>query len=188
MSGAWEPRLDELRARLDRAFGELDAALVADAVLAARRPEPGAWSLAEIAEHVVLTDHHLLLLAGKLARKARDRAQRGEPIPSRPAARGVFHALEQLASAEFRWSAPEHMLPRGALGLAAARRALREDRERCRVLLESVPTGAGVLASARFSPLDARFDAYQFLALVAVHAERHARQARRVLARIEDRA
>ncbi|MBI5364888.1 MAG: DinB family protein [Planctomycetes bacterium] len=179
MSGAWEGFAAELSARIDRAFLELDQALVAEAALAERRPAPDAWSLAEIAEHVVRTDHHLLLLAGKLARKARERAAREDASVPRSAPGRAFTELERLAQHDFRWAAPEHMLPRGELDLAAARRVLRADRERGRAILASMPPGAGVLASARFSPLDLRFDAYQFLALVAAHAERHARQARR---------
>ncbi|MBK7874857.1 MAG: DinB family protein [Planctomycetes bacterium] len=169
---------DALQERVEQAFLRLDTALVVDAELARRRPAPEAWSVAEIAEHVHRADHNLLLLAGKLARKARDRAERGEPIPRLlpPLAR-----LEELASDTFAWSAPENMLPRGELDLRAARRALAADRDRCRVILHSMPAGAGVLASARFSPLDTRFDAHQYLALVALHAERHARQALRTV-------
>lgn len=184
MSGAWEAHVEELVARIDRAFLELDHALVADAERAQRRPAPDAWSLAEIAEHVVRADHYLLLLAGKLARKARERAAREDAFVPRSPPRRSFAELERLAQMEFRWAAPENMLPRGEVELAAARRALRTDRERCRAILGSLPPGAGALASARFSPLDLRFDAYQFLALVAVHAERHARQALRVRAQL----
>lgn len=172
---AFQDALDE---RLVQAFARLDAALVVDAALATRRPAPEAWGVAEIAEHVHRADHFLLLLAGKLARKARERAERGEPLPR---VMPPFARLEALAEESFAWAAPEAMLPRGELDLRAARRALAEDRERCRVVLASMPPGAGVLASARFSPLETRFDTYQFLALIALHAERHARQVQRTV-------
>jgi len=168
--------LDE---RMAAAFLALDEALAACGPALAFKPTPEEWSPLEVAEHVTLTDQFLLLLSGKLARKGRDRAGRGEHIPSFTP---HLTLLDELGSSARRWDAPASMLPSGRMPLARVRSTLFEDRERCRAVLASLPPGAGALADASFSPLGTRFDTYQFLALIALHGERHARQIRRLTA------
>ena len=169
----WSTFVDDLRRRLRSAWSELDRALV-DAA-AGRHVGPG-WSPLEIGEHVVLADHYLLLLARKIADKARARTRRGEPPPTSPSR---CDALEKLAARDFRWSSPDHMLPTGRLALAEVRARLGEDLARCESLLAEFPAGEGALHRIRMSVVDERLDLYQFLCLIALHAERHAAQVRR---------
>lgn len=170
----WEDALAALRARLRAAFAALDRALEDDEAALRRRPRDGAWSPLEVAEHVALVDHFLLLLAAKIADRGRARAARGLAPPEEPSS---LAALERIASRDFRWPAPEHMLPRGGTTAAELRARIAGDLARCEALLDSAPRGEGALHAITMSVVGERLDLYQFLAVIALHAERHARQA-----------
>ncbi len=162
-----------------------------DALLERARPNPlrlrqapvnGGWSALEVLEHVALTDRFLLMLADKIARKSLARAARGAAWP---ASRPSFAHLEHIAGRELEWRAPEHMRPTGALELGTIARTLESDRAQAIALLEQCPDGLGTLHRIRMSVVggeDDRLELYQYLDVLRLHAERHARQIDRVLA------
>ena len=170
----WEEAVAALRARLRAAFAALDRALEGDPAALGRRPREDAWSPLEVAEHVGLVDRFLLLLAAKIADRGLARAARGLAPPERPSS---LAALERIAARDFRWPAPEHMLPRGGATAAELRARLAGDLARCEALLDRAPRGEGALHAITMSVVGGRLDLYQFLAVIALHAERHARQA-----------
>jgi hypothetical protein len=174
--GDWAAALAEARAHLERGARALEGWLAAEEALWAQRPAPQAWSVAEVLEHVTLTQHFLLLLSEKLARRGLARAARGATPPAVPASTA---ALDALAAREFRWEHPEHMAPTGSATRAELRQRLRDQTARALALLDSVPRGEGALADARMGAIDARLDAYGFLHLYALHAERHLAQLER---------
>jgi hypothetical protein len=153
----------------------------------ASRPANGGWSNAEIAEHVVLVNRYLLILADKIARKSAARASRGEPVPERPPR--TDH-LESLAQREFTWESPAHMLPTGSVPIADVVAALDEQRLRCARLLATAQGGEGALHTIRMSVVQGndRLDLYQFSCVIALHAERHARAMQRNEAALAARA
>jgi hypothetical protein len=71
------------------------------------------------------------------------------------------------------------MAPTGAASRDELRQRLREQTARALGLLESMSRGEGALADARMGAIDARLDAYGFLHLYALHAERHLAQLER---------
>ena len=174
----WNDFVRELGRRLERAFHALDIALGSGAEWLDHRPADGAWTAREVAEHVALCDRFLLILVRKIAAKSAKRAAAGRAPPSSPPQ--VEH-LEALGASELDWPHPEHMTPTGALSVPAVREQLVADLAACRAVLAEMPDGAGALHRIRMSavPGDDRLDLYQFLAVIAVHAERHARQMRR---------
>ena len=178
---AWERAVPALEARIAGAFEALCArAVLADASLDFR-PRPGAWTPREVLEHVTLTDRFVGILARKIVEKSARRLAAGEPWP-RHGPR--FEHLEELGARAFRWRHPEHMTPRGGLSRSDLLERLDEDRGQCLALAVALPPGAGTLHAIRMSALpgDDRLDLYQYLALLALHAERHARQIDRALA------
>jgi hypothetical protein len=171
------------RAAIDGWLAELEAVLRSAQGSEHRAERPGSWSVAEIAEHVAATNLHLLRLASTCAAKSRSKAARGEAADPRP--RVAAHEIERIASGDFRWDAPAHMLPRGAalqdsLGLLVDQRAevLRLHDELC-----APPETAGRLHSVAMSVLgpEARIALPELLVFLALHARRHAHQARRAL-------
>jgi hypothetical protein len=170
---SWDRALSTERERLERAERALADWIEAPEPLWSGRPAPLAWSAAEVLEHVTLTQHFLLLLIEKLARRGRARAARGLAPPPTPASTA---ALDALAERQVRWECPQHMAPRGAVTRDELRARLREQFRRALAVLESVPRGEGALADARMGRLDARLDAYGFLHLMTLHAQRHLAQ------------
>ena len=166
--------MSALARRLGEAFGEVLALLDGPAPALARRPAPEAWSALEVAEHVALANHHLLLLAEKLARRdgRGDAARPAEPVD-----------LERLAARGFRWESPAHMRPRAAATAGEIAATLRLQRRRCLLLLAGTRRARGGhgLSFSVAGP-GARLDLAGWLTLVALHLERHARQMRRSLA------
>jgi hypothetical protein len=174
-ASAIEAQIAALGLRVAAAFDALDTALER----AAHAPPPAeGWSATEIAEHVGLTNRFLYILVDKLVAKCRRRIASGAALPS---ALGDGEMLERIAEREFRWEAPTHMLPRGTATLPDSRALLREQARRAAAWLAEFPHGEGALHTIRMRVVgdDVRLDLYQFLAFVALHAERHARQALR---------
>jgi hypothetical protein len=169
---------------VEDAFQELDSALdAASPRIPDRAPSVSPWSALDVGEHVTLANHFLLMLAEKCARKSARKLARG----SNPDREGAgLDRLESLASREFRWDAPEHMLPTGRTSLDAVRAKLSEQRDQALSLLDMLPAGEGRHHSIRMLIVgpDARLDLYEFLAFIALHVERHAAQVRRITAAV----
>lgn len=176
MSAEQRAAIAARRASVSEAFDLCLAFVEVDEPLWSGRPTPEAWSVREILEHVTLTNHYLLILVDKLAAKCRKRLAAGQAPPSAPSPTAD---LERIAARAFRWPHPEHMTPTAELDRAELDRRLRADRDRCLALLGEFPDGGGALHTIRMSVVDARLDLYQFLAVIDLHARRHARQMER---------
>jgi hypothetical protein len=177
-TAGWTHVIATLAGRIDRSFQHIFDALALPSRSLQFRPSPGAWTILEIAEHVTLTNHFLLLLVEKIAQRARRRSGAGELDPPPPSR---FDALERLALPDFRWESPEHMRPSGSLDANSVCERLASQRDRVLTLLREFPCGEGALHRIRMSVVgpDERLDLYQFVGVIALHAERHAEQARR---------
>jgi hypothetical protein len=173
-------RISDVRRRVKDAFRELDSALnAAGPLIADRAPSVSPWSALDVGEHVTLANHYLLMLTEKCARKSARKLARGN-LSDREG--GRLDRLESLASREFRWDAPEHMLPTGQASLDTVRANLVEQRDQALSLLDLLPAGEGSHHSIRMLVIgpDARLDLYELLAFIALHARRHAAQVRRI--------
>lgn len=177
-ASAWRRETGALARRLSRAFGEIQRRLRDGGDALERPPGPRAWSALEIAEHVALTNHHLLLLVRKIAARARAKIARGEEPPSEPSR---LDHLEGLAARDFAWTSPEHMLPAGQATPREIAGTLLEQRRRSLALLASMRDGEGSLHAISMSVVGERLDLYQYLALIALHMERHADQMDRAI-------
>jgi hypothetical protein len=175
---SWGEFVAGLALRLANTFAEVEAQMSAPREDLERPPGHAGWSALEAAEHVALANHHLLLLAEKIAARSRARLARGERPPEEPSR---LDSLEKLASRAFAWESPEHMLPAGGATPREIAACLREQRRRCLALLARMPGGEGALHRISMSVVGARLDLYQYLGLIALHMERHARQMARAL-------
>ena len=149
-----------------------------DAEALARRPSSGAWTGAEVLEHVATMHRFVFVLIDKIARQCRARLERDEPWPT--AAPGL-DVVAALADSGRSWPHPQHMTPTGALAPEQSARGLAGDRARVLAWLDAMPAGEGTLHRIRMSRVgedggDDRLDLYQWIELVLRHAERHARQ------------
>ena len=165
----WREEIPRLARRLAAAFDGIEERL------AHRSQEKGGvgWSAAEVAEHVALANHFLLLLAEKAAEKGVARRAAGL-LPPGEASR--WEHLERIADREFAWESPSHMRPTGSVTERETIAMLRLQRRRALGILERTRDGSGALHTISMSVAGARLDLYQILAFVALHMERHARQ------------
>lgn len=170
--------VQDLTLALERDFRALAPWLDVPEPAWSRRPHPAAWSVAEVLEHVTLTNRYLLLLVDKLHARCRRRLDAGQPAAQEPP---DLELLERLATRELRWRHPAHMTPTGAARRDELACALEAQRERCLQVARGLPAGGGSLASARFSVVDARLDLYQYLRVIGLHLARHRRQLERLV-------
>jgi hypothetical protein len=165
---------------LSDGFAALDAGFDQPAELLAYGPTGGGWSIAEILEHVSLTNHFLLKIIRKGVAKARHRAE----TRPRPPGESDLAALAAIGQPDaFAWRRPNHMAPTGATPLPEIRATLRRQQQECFALLSSIPNGEGALYTVRMSVQAlGQLDMYQWLHFLALHAQRHGVEIERITA------
>ncbi len=157
---------DKIRRRvIERAEGLSEAQLN-------YRLNDGAWTPAEIVEHLAIIEPRLTQVVGMLLKKTEAAAaEAGTPPP--PMQPFSLDDLKERAKDKF--VAPEELRPRGDVPVAdalvrldASRAALQELRPR----LEAVDGTLSQYPHPAFGPLNL----YQWLALIGMHEARHLRQ------------
>lgn len=113
--------------------------------LRAYKPVNGGWNINEVLEHIVLTNHYLLILIRKGMKKALKAAEEGTgSIP----ADYQLHTkeLEEVGKhGSFKWIRPEHMEPKGERSLDDVRKEFHEQLQECHAALDAMPNGEGTL-------------------------------------------
>ncbi len=170
------------RAELDTTFYKLDQWFDRPLELLHFQPDKG-WTIAQVLEHIHLTNHFLLLTLSKQATRAVERANRGDTIPQEPS---DLEALNEIGiRGSFNWERPEHMEPTGDGSLSEIRQRLREQKETCLKLLERLDNGVGRLVEITMSVNQlGKIDLKQWAYFLVQHARRHLDQ----LAEIENSA
>jgi hypothetical protein len=136
------------------------------------------WCPAEILEHVMLTNHYLLVLIEKGSVKARNKAGDVDLSEILNTYRFETDALDTIAKpGAFVWDAPAHMVPTGDKGLTEIRSELRDQLYRCLCQLDLLANGEGILHKITMSVNGlGKLDVYQYLYFLALHIKRHNRQ------------
>jgi hypothetical protein len=158
------------------------------------RPAEGAWSIAEIIDHLSITEQNMVQLIGMLLRKgeggaAASAAKPGEGDDGRDAqtAAGApsfqpFSLDDFIAQVEdVKLTAPERVRPGGNVTLADALANLgrtRAEIEAMRPRLESADLGAATYPHPAFG----EFNSAQWLAFIGLHERRHLRQIENLMA------
>ena len=143
------------------------------------RLNAGAWSVAEIIEHLTLIEGRLLGMMKIMLKKAEGASARvgAAPVEMKP------FSLEQFverARAE-KYTAPDSAHPSGKEKLADLLTKMRQTREELRSLsprIEATDLSSVVYPHPVFGPLNF----YQWLAFIGIHEERHLAQIEKVLA------
>jgi hypothetical protein len=171
--------LSEIFDSIDETRGRLRARL--ESIPSAEegaRPSPGAWSVAEIAEHLSMIEERLSKLFPMMLMKAEAGGlQRGADKPFQPVT--VAHLLERARREKY--VAPETARPTGTVPLAESLARLDNSRESLRALrprLEALDLTGVTYPHPVFGPMDA----YQWLIFIGAHEARHLRQIESVMA------
>ncbi|HLM55185.1 MAG TPA: DinB family protein [Pyrinomonadaceae bacterium] len=156
--------IDGARARLEKGLSDLGDGGESF------RPEPGRWTVAEIVEHLSITEGNVVKLCHKLLEKAEAGGHaRAEDAPFPPTSLAEF--AEQ---ARQKFTAPDSIAPTGR-PLPESLAALRESRAALRALrprIERVEGTAVRFPHPAFGPINL----YQWLLFIGSHELRHLAQ------------
>ena len=161
---------DDIRERLRARVESLDERR------RSHRPDAGAWSVAEIVEHLSIVEGNMVRLVSKLLGKIESEASEHTPTRMPP------FSLDEYAAqvSDVKLEAPETIRPSGA-PLADSLARMRESRAALNALRPRVEATDGTRAEYPhpfFGPLNL----YQWLAFIGMHEERHLGQIERLLA------
>jgi hypothetical protein len=144
------------------------------------RPPSGGWSVAEVLEHLTLTNHYLLILIEKGQDKALRRfSEPGNNLHEQLkdytlAIPGLLQVGEHKS---FEWHRPEHHHPQGQEPMGTLRFRMRDQLFRCLYALECLPNGEGILHQTTMTVNGlGKLDVYQYLYFLSLHARRHLTQ------------
>jgi DinB superfamily len=173
-----QEHIASIQAALTDTFAALDAWFDAPADLRLYRPADGGWTVNEILEHTALTNHFLLVLIRKGARKALQQAPTADLAAELAA---YSFQTEKLAEVgvlnSFSWVRPEHMEPAGTRPVAEVRQQLRQQLTECLQLLADLENGEGVLYKTTMSVNGlGKITVYEYLYFLAQHGRRHLMQ------------
>jgi hypothetical protein len=175
--------LINLRRELIRTFAVVDEWFDKEYSLRSFKPPSGGWSINEVLEHIMLTNHFLFVLIDKgktKALKKREILAASFVVPE-------HYSLENRALVEvsdpnlWPWHRPEHHQPLGQRSMFDVRREIRDHLDRCLITLEELPNGEGTLHQTTMSVNNlGKLDVYQYVYFLALHAQRHLRQMERI--------
>ncbi len=170
--------MDETRARLLKRLAGVESS---EAHL---RPMLDAWSVAEITEHLAITEERLSKLFQVLLTKAEAAGlERRSDEPFRPVS--VETAMQR--SKREKYTTPETTRPKGTASIADSVARLECSREAIKALRPRLD--ALELTSLAYShPVFGPFNAYQWLLFIAAHEGRHLRQIESVLSELQAEA
>jgi hypothetical protein len=174
--------LTNLTRDLIRTFAVVDEWFDKADALHRHKPPSGGWSPGEVLEHIMLTNHFLLLLIEKGQEKAL-RRKTTEALEQHLENYCLTNPrlLEIGEHKSFAWERPEHHAPTGSRPLPAIRKEIRDQLYRCLYTLELLPDGEGVLYKTTMSVNDlGKLDVYQYLYFLALHAKRHITQLEKI--------
>lgn len=141
------------------------------------KPANGTWSIAEILEHVSLTNHFLLLIINKTTAKAIKRSLNADAVTVPDNYMEMLRRVDEVGKHKsFTWIRPEHMEPIGKK-LSDVRLLLDAQLEQCVTNLHSLCKGEGLLVHTTMTVNDlGKIDVYQYLYFLAKHIDRHITQ------------
>jgi DinB superfamily len=171
------PHLDDVFSRLDRARGDLRAAVDAVPRTARQlRPAPDRWSAAEVLEHLSMVErlftdriaNELQLRIAALEHETSERAKLPDAIETR------------MADRINRRQAPDTALPSGTVTCDDAWAGLEQGHARLRTIVgaaDGLALGQVMLDHRFFGTLTI----YQWIELMAAHEGRHTQQIREIV-------
>lgn len=175
--------LNNLKRELIRTFAVVDEWFDRDHPLRSFKPSIGGWSINEVLEHIMLTNHFLLLIIENSTEKALKKSELKVQSSFNADDYTLDNkALQEIADpAAFPWQRPEHHQPTGSRTPFEVRLAIRDHLEQCLITLERLPNGEGVLHQTGMSVNNlGKLDVYQYVYFLTLHAQRHLRQMEKV--------
>lgn len=179
-----------LKRELIRTFAVVDEWFDKEHSLRSYKPTAGGWCVNEVLEHIMLTNHFLLILVEKGTMKALKNSEVGDhdacfwPENYSLNKPGLHQVADPNA---FAWHRPEHHQPSGSRPLWEVRREIRDQLDQCLITLELLPNGEGTMYKTTMSVNNlGKLDVYEYLYFLALHAQRHLRQLEKIRSKFSE--
>ncbi len=178
--------IESVRKELLTTFGALDHWCNKSLPVRQYEPNHGGWTIDQILEHIILTNHFLLILIEKGRDKALKLAGNAKLITVLADYQFASYILEEVGMhGAFSWIRPEHMEPNGQKTPEVVRTLLQEQLNRCLQVLDSLSNGEGVLYKTTMTVNNlGKLDVYQYVFFLCLHAKRHLTQMAKVEAEV----
>lgn len=170
--------INRIRFDITNSFALLDKWFDQDSSQLNQSPGAGGWTSLQILEHVMLTNHYLLILIEKGCAKALKNAQTMKIE--------IDGSLDSLSRKElqdvgehksFVWDRPEHMEPKGNLPLHEIRLTIKTQRDLCLDCLDKLRHGEGLLYKTTMSVNNlGKLNVYEYIEFLTLHIVRHLQQ------------
>lgn len=170
--------ISDIKNTLLDTFGRVDHWFEKTTLLHYYQPANGGWTIAQVLEHIGLTNHFLLILIEKGTQKALALSAKTEWEHALETY--VFHK-DQLTEVgihqSFQWIRPDHMEPLGNKSMEAVRQQIKDQVGQCLSCLLQLKNGEGILYTTTMTVNGlGKIDVYQYLYFLIQHAQRHITQ------------
>ncbi|HYG19909.1 MAG TPA: DinB family protein [Ohtaekwangia sp.] len=172
--------INNLKRETIRTFALLDAWFDRDDAFE-EKPATG-WHIGGVLEHVMLANHHLLIVIDKACDEISRKIPDSDLEQSLHGYTMVNRKLEAIAvPGTFDWQTPPGHMPSGSKPLPEVRDRLRDQLYRCLCILERLPNGEGTLHQVAMPVNDlGKMDVYQHIYFLTQHIRRHLTQMEKI--------
>lgn len=178
-----KPFIQKIEKNLTETFTEVDSWFDEPLNCRLYKPRNKGWSINEVLEHISLTNHFLLILIDKGYKKAlRNTKEFDLELELSKYLSSDTRKLDEVAiHSRFKWIRPKHMEPKGELEMPSYRNLLKQQFSKCKLYLEMMPNGEGVLYKTTMSVNDlGKINVYDYITFLGNHAKRHITQMEQV--------
>lgn len=170
-----------LREEIDNTFRRLNNWMQEEEQLKFFKVNDECWSISQVLEHISLTNHYLLILIQKSAKKAFRKSTQVNLEKELDQYDFYNPDLELIGKADaFRWESPVHMVPEGRSSDDVTRK-LHSQNEQLLDILHQLKNGEGILHKTVMSVYQlGKLDVYQYIHFLVLHAKRHIEQMEKI--------
>jgi len=156
-------------------FNEVMKWFNADEKLLHYKPKDGGWSIAEILEHISLTNFYLLILIRKGSLRALENSRDNSYKSFLETYEFDWDKMQLIGMPDaFNWSHPEHMEPQNKTALGDVRRTIKHQLTQSLFYLDELKNGEGIMHKSATSVAGiGKIDVYHHVYFLVQHAKRH---------------
>lgn len=167
-----------INSEMNQTFDEVFNWFECESNLLHYKPANNSWTVAQILEHITLTNHFLMVLIRKGVNKAIEKSKKiniDEMVVGYDLNWNALKAIGEHQS--FEWNRPAHMEPLGNKSLNEIKATMQHQLTECLELLHSIRKGEGILNTTTMSVNSlGKIDVYYYLYFLVQHARRHLMQ------------
>lgn len=170
--------IEEIRAFLTTTFNAIDLWFDKEESVLDYQPNNGGWTVAQILEHIGLTNYFLLILIEKGTNKALANLSKFDLAEELKSYHFHREKLSEVGLHQsFNWIRPEHMEPKAEKNLVEVRAQLKQQVQKCLDTLHLLKNGEGALFKTTMTVNElGKIDVYEYIYFLAQHGKRHLTQ------------